>query len=392
MAAALFSTQETANQVGGSFVTQYYNMLHQHPDQVYQFYKNESNMFRIDGNTTVTSNGILEIHSVISNLKFTSIEIKTANFQNSLHGGIMVMVTGLIQAGQYEKRRKFIQSFFLATQETGYFILNDFFHYVDEEYFCTPALLAQGNYESVSVPVCETGYSLDLQNYPNEIAIPSNGDYSYPTQEISPCQPVTPFEETLNSSFSNLNLTLNSSFSNVNLSDPTDPFVNQAPIRHTYASILKSRVTVTETESPVIPVRSHTSLSDKSSLENNTACEYEVESKSVYVKNVGWHLTETDLYNAFKQFGRLAPDSVAIRSNKLMQETGRYYAFVEYEDMEGVQNALMASPVDINGWNVYVEQRKRSNKSSSTRGRGRGKGGRFGGRGKGNGSRVNGFE
>lgn len=100
-----------------------------------------------------------EIHALISAVKFSSIEIKTANFLRSYGDGLMAVVSGLVQRGQYEKRRKFIQAFFLAPQDSGYYILNDLFHYVDEEYFCNPDVLAQSSYENLtkSQPASEAG-------------------------------------------------------------------------------------------------------------------------------------------------------------------------------------------------------------------------------------------
>lgn len=100
-----------------------------------------------------------EIHTLISAVKFSSIEIKTANFLRSYGDGLMAVVSGLVQRGQYEKRRKFIQAFFLAPQDSGYYILNDLFHYVDEEYFCNPDVLAQSSYENLtkSQPASEAG-------------------------------------------------------------------------------------------------------------------------------------------------------------------------------------------------------------------------------------------
>ena len=42
-----------------------------------------------------------------------------------------------------------------------------------------------------------------------------------------------------------------------------------------------------------------------------------LESKSVYVGNVPSSVSEADLENEFKKFGRLIPDGVAIRSRKV---------------------------------------------------------------------------
>jgi hypothetical protein len=51
--------------------------------------------------------------------------------QDSFSGGVLVLVTGYL-SGKDTLRRKFSQSFFLAPQDKGYFVLNDVFRYVDE--------------------------------------------------------------------------------------------------------------------------------------------------------------------------------------------------------------------------------------------------------------------
>lgn len=66
-------------------------------------------------------------------LNFTAIEIKTINSLGSWNGGVMVMVTGSVKTKDFSGRRKFVQTFFLAPQEKGYFVLNDIFHFIDEE-------------------------------------------------------------------------------------------------------------------------------------------------------------------------------------------------------------------------------------------------------------------
>jgi len=58
-------------------------------------------------------------------------EIKTVDAQESLNNGVLVLVTGYL-TGKDNVRRNFTQSFFLATQDKGYFVLNDMFRYVDE--------------------------------------------------------------------------------------------------------------------------------------------------------------------------------------------------------------------------------------------------------------------
>lgn len=74
-----------------------------------------------------------QIHTLVKSLNFTSIEIKTINSLGSWNGGVMVMVTGSVKTKDFSSRRRFVQTFFLAPQEKGYFVLNDIFQFIDEE-------------------------------------------------------------------------------------------------------------------------------------------------------------------------------------------------------------------------------------------------------------------
>ena len=61
-------------------------------------------------------------------------EIKTADAQESYKDGVIVLVTGCL-TGPDSIGKKFTQTFFLAPQNKGYFVLNDIFRYVED---CDP--------------------------------------------------------------------------------------------------------------------------------------------------------------------------------------------------------------------------------------------------------------
>lgn len=61
---------------------------------------------------------------------------------------MLVMVSGLVQTKEYSNQRKFIQMFFLAPQEKGYFVLNDYFHFVDQEQVQPAQVRAQEAFET----------------------------------------------------------------------------------------------------------------------------------------------------------------------------------------------------------------------------------------------------
>lgn len=58
------------------------------------------------------------------------LEIKTVDVQDSYIGGVMLFVTGSL-TGEDNRTRRFLQTFFLAPQERGYFVHNDVLKYVE---------------------------------------------------------------------------------------------------------------------------------------------------------------------------------------------------------------------------------------------------------------------
>ena len=74
-----------------------------------------------------------QIHTLIQSLHFSGIDIKTINSLESWSEGIVVVVSGSVRSKYFSGWRKFVQTFFLAPQEKGYFVMNDIFHFVSEE-------------------------------------------------------------------------------------------------------------------------------------------------------------------------------------------------------------------------------------------------------------------
>lgn len=73
------------------------------------------------------------INETITSLNYEdyTAEIKTADAQESYEKGVIVLVTGCL-TGKDNVRRKFSQTFFLAPQDKGYYVLNDVFRYIEE--------------------------------------------------------------------------------------------------------------------------------------------------------------------------------------------------------------------------------------------------------------------
>ncbi|XP_009382199.1 nuclear transport factor 2 isoform X1 [Musa acuminata AAA Group] len=389
-----------ATQVGTYFVCQYYQILQQQPDSVHQFYTNLSSMVRSDGAATESAQGMLQIHNLVICLNFNGIEIKTAHFLESWNGGVLVMVSGYVQLKEYSIRRKFVQTFFLAPQEKGYFVLNDIFHFLEEEHVhqLPESVLDHGDFETKqdatnSLPEPEENDSSDnntIDEVPQEFPVCDEREDETPPEERTMTHP---------NAINNLR----------DLSPTAEEPVAEAG-RQTYASILQAKgqagphPTSLTKNSLVAPDRHHkpppttqqlrsalvTEKSSSMSLDEALLVEdegfylYQREERSVYVGNLPSSISTSDLEQEFKNFGRLKPDGVSIRSRK---EAGVFYAFIEYEDATGVQNALKASPIQLNGRLIHVEERRPNGGASRGR-RSRGRGGyqsevprgRFGGR------------
>lgn len=76
-----------------------------------------------------------------SDYKNCSLEVKTTDAQESQDGGILVAVTGCL-TGKDNVKKNFCQTFFLAKQEKGYYVLNDILRFFD---VCTSITDAAGS-------------------------------------------------------------------------------------------------------------------------------------------------------------------------------------------------------------------------------------------------------
>ncbi|KAK4776769.1 hypothetical protein SAY86_005457 [Trapa natans] len=411
--AASFPIPFTAAQIGTYFVGQYYQLLQQQPEIVHQFYSDASTMLRIDGHARETATAMMQIHSLVMSISYTGVEIKTIHSLESWNGGILVMISGSVQLKNFNGSRKFMQTFFLAPQETGFFILNDVFHFVEEDqahYHHHPAfLLPQSNLSTkLSAPTSQDSvpsYVLNREIPPREhtpLEVKENG----PVENFNALpersqQQTQDFEKVHQGSLAVESNGPSQNASKIAAQDHSSALADEASgeqHKHTYASILR----VAKGQSS--PSMGHqTSASTKNihsaalewdqipepinqqPLQSPNACERtaaeaaeevsgmedEGEIKSVYVRNLPSAVSESEIEEEFKRFGKIRADGVVIRGR---QDLGVRYAFVEFEDMLSVQNAVKAATAQVAGRQVYIEERRPNNgvPSRSKRGKGRG--------------------
>ncbi|RZB42930.1 putative G3BP-like protein isoform C [Glycine soja] len=382
-----FPIPVTAAQVGTYFVGQYYQVLQSQPEFVHQFYSDASTMLRIDGNARETAAAMLQIHALIMSLSYARIEIKTAQSLESWSGGVLVMVSGSVQVKDYSRRRKFMQTFFLAPQEKGFFVLNDIFHFVEEDpvHQQQPVLLPQSNLDSklnassaTNKPVSNylLGGDIQARDYVATNEVKENGvvdNYGFSEQRLQRAPETEHIREdnTVEESNGSLQSSVNAVQDHVPVS-PDEPAGE--PQKHTYASILRVAKGLS---TPVASQPSHKNVSpsewdhaphsssqqqqtiasanafersETDAVEEFPATEDEDEIKSVYVRNLSPAVSPSEIEDEFKNFGRIRPDGVVVRSRK-------------------------AGSVQIAGRQVYIEER-RPNSNIPSRGgrRGRGRG------------------
>ncbi|KAL5746745.1 hypothetical protein ACOSP7_023716 [Xanthoceras sorbifolium] len=389
MAAQEGSSAPSAQVVGNAFVEQYYQILHQSPGLVHRFYQDSSLLSRPDSKgamTTVTTMQAINDKILSLNYEGYTAEIKTADAQESYEKGVIVLVTGCL-TGKDNVRKKFTQSFFLAPQDKGYFVLNDVFRYVEE------SVSAQINSESVN-SINESASTADVTQAPEpahdhlsvDRAIVIEGEDLDNGAEI--CDPSDKedgsviddevVEPPTNSVLNEINTCVDSA------SVPQE----DTPTKKSYASIVKVTKGNTVTTSAYVPSsrvrqapvntdqQSHVAAkpapvpeaaapSSDSALESSSVNE-EAEGCSIYVRNLPFNATPAQLEEAFKIFGSIKKNGIQVRSNK----QGYCFGFVAFEMPSSVQSALEASPIIIGDRRADVEA-KRANSRVGGGGRGR---------------------
>ncbi|KAF9667711.1 hypothetical protein SADUNF_Sadunf15G0052000 [Salix dunnii] len=430
------ATQETApasgpsaEVVGNAFVAQYYHILHESPALVHRFYQDSSSLSRpnTDGfMTKVTTTQAINDKILSLNYEDYTAEIKTADAQESHGKGVIVLVTGCL-TGKDDVKKKFTQTFFLAPQDKGYFVLNDVFRFVGENEpmpnasalangigeNTPPALTAQSGWDDVVEPdptqVTDhlmvdpaASFEEEVLNNDAEVSDCSNKEDG-PVIEVEVVEPLTESTQ-----------------------DEILPTIHAAPVsledapKKSYASIVKVtkgntphpvHLSMTKMRAPAINTEQQSANSAKSAAPEVLASvgsgagetsdvHEEAEGHSIFVKNLPFNATVEQLEEAFKHFGPIKRDGIQVRSSK----QGFCFGFVEFETMSSMQSALEdfpligsgdqrffyegvdplgsqlrclhldaleASPINIGDHQAIVEEKRTNTRVGSSSGRGR---------------------
>ncbi|KAF3004216.1 hypothetical protein E8E13_007022 [Curvularia kusanoi] len=122
------------DEVGWYFVEQYYTTLSKSPDRLFLFYNKRSQYVSgVEEEKVNVCVGQKPINERIKELDFKDTKVRVTNVDSQgSDANIVIQVIGEISnKGQPHKR--FVQTFVLAEQTNGYFVLNDIFRYLAEE-------------------------------------------------------------------------------------------------------------------------------------------------------------------------------------------------------------------------------------------------------------------
>ncbi|KAL8659101.1 MAG: hypothetical protein Q9202_007276 [Teloschistes flavicans] len=128
------SSSLAKDEVGWYFVEQYYTTLSKNPEKLHLFYNKRSQFLSgVEAEKVSVSVGQRAINERIKELDIQDCKVRVSNVDSQeSFKNIVVQVIGEM-SNKAAPHRKFVQTFVLAEQPNGYFVLNDIFRYIEDE-------------------------------------------------------------------------------------------------------------------------------------------------------------------------------------------------------------------------------------------------------------------
>ncbi|KAJ9651317.1 hypothetical protein H2198_009411 [Neophaeococcomyces mojaviensis] len=121
-------------EIGWYFVEQYYTTLSKSPEKIHLFYNKKSQLITgQEAEKVLPAVGTKAISEKIKSLDFSECKVRVLNVDSQAsYENIVVQVIGEL-SNKSQPHHKFVQTFILATQPNGYFVLNDIFRYLSDD-------------------------------------------------------------------------------------------------------------------------------------------------------------------------------------------------------------------------------------------------------------------
>ncbi|OAQ99733.1 hypothetical protein LLEC1_04103 [Akanthomyces lecanii] len=303
------------DEVSWYFVEQYYTTLSKSPEKLHLFYsKRSQRVCGQEAEIAIVSVGrqtnpklrLQAIQERLKSLEFQDCKVRVSNVDSQASDdSIVIQVIGET-SNKGAEPRKFVQTFVLAKQPSGYFVLNDMLRYIDEE----DDAEAEEAKEESAAPASETP-----ETAPEPVAEPA------------------PVEKKL-------------------ISEVAEKATANG--KHTEAEP-KAEAPAAPAAEPAAPKETsgwQTAGADSKRQhkpQSTSAGAAEKEGTMGYVKYVTDKVQDADLRAALAAHGELNYFDINRQKN---------CAFVEYKTLEGYQAAVSSNPHTVNGENIVVEPRR----------------------------------
>lgn len=152
--------EPSSNEIGWAFVEEYYTVINQSIDRLHLFYNKSSAVTHgVEAAPLDPVFGQKDINEVVLK-EFTNCKVMITNMdcQGTLDSGLLIQVIGEM-ANEGEPSQKFVQTFVLAKQKKGFYILNDILRYLKEDTDFASDLAESTTEEATTSSVNETPVS-----------------------------------------------------------------------------------------------------------------------------------------------------------------------------------------------------------------------------------------
>ncbi|KAI8096261.1 uncharacterized protein BX664DRAFT_323490 [Halteromyces radiatus] len=386
--------------VGLLFVREYYTFLNKKPLRLHAFYNKDSFFVRGDeGETVQTYQGQDEIRKKIEELNFEDCKVLVTQVdsQASANNGIIIQVLGemCVMDGPSQK---FSQTFFLAPQPNGYYVLNDIFRFLKDEvdidyYTCEDdqqqqtkkdeviveqQAVAEDGKQQPSEPVKEPVRQVEQTTVPVvEESVKATSPVESKPEEKKKKQTkedaktmtngVTDVKKTEKPKQSQPSKTTEKpatptstaaspappapaaprSWANLAANDPSKWGAQVSEAKGSVAANAPAATQQTTKETSQQTTKESTGSQQQTAQSNKDRKE---EATSIFVKNVTHGLTEAQLSEAFSKFG-------TVKSLNIV--ASRQCAFLDFTTPEACQKALGQHKVNVGTSIVLAEERRR---------------------------------
>ncbi|CAL5083942.1 unnamed protein product [Urochloa decumbens] len=361
--------------VAGAFVKQYYQTLCSSRQDAYKFYNDSSILGRSDSNGNVISvTTINDIKKQLLSMDFTDclIELETVDCQPSHVDGVLILVVGYVTIDGL--KQKFTQSFFLAPQGSGYFVLNDMLRLAKPTKAKeVVANHVDGSTQTTALPAEPDTASIKESTVPNipptENAMPVNDEVISPsTNAVSQVKNDAVVETCAKVVINDIKKAPEAA------SAPPPPAEKEVP-KKTYASIVRESIpsippapaakpkpnprpkaaqsAEKSVSSPTKPAHAtNTAPPGDKNVSTNKAPD--VPGYSVFVKNLPFDATVEMVAQEFSKFGAIKPGGIQVRKHQFDRFC---FGFVEFESQQSMEAAIKASAVYFGSWKSFVEEK-----------------------------------